>query len=239
MGRERSHRATHAGAAPRSHVRPICEERQVLRPPNASTANSFNACAPAKPPKTASTGRSGESPNSDRPSAFSAPRCAAGIGRPTTRYFGTVPTVDRVCEEHALRERHSEPVREPEMGVGLRQRRGNAAQARGEHHRPGDVAAASEDDIRTTPGEDAIAGERCSHRPTDGPHEPEADPSREARDRERVELEAGLRNELRLDAVARPGERHRHSARAKHLCDCERGPDVPCRPSRRDHAPKL
>ena len=146
--------------------------------------------------------------------------------------------MDRVCEEHALRERHREPVREPEMGVGLRQRGRNAAQARGEHHRPGDVAAASEDDIRTTPRENAIAGERRSRRPTDGPHEAESDPPREPGDRERIELEAGLRNELRLDAVARPGERHRQSARAKYLGDCERRPDVPCRPSRRDHAPK-
>ena len=124
------------------------------------------------------------------------------------------------------------------MGVGLRQRGGNAAQARGEHHRTGHVATTAEDDIRTTPGEDPMAGEGRPHRPTDGPHEPESDPSREAGDGERVELEAGLRNELRLDAVSRPGERHRHSARAQHLCDCERGPDVSCRPSRRDHAPK-
>ena len=83
----RSRRARRAVARPRSRAR----RRRAGLPgpvsPNASTANSFSACAPASPPKTASTGRSAGSPKSARAAARSAPRCATGIGRPTTRYF--------------------------------------------------------------------------------------------------------------------------------------------------------
>ena len=149
-----------------------------------------------------------------------------------------VAALDGVREEHAPGQRRGEPVREPEVRIGLGEHGRNASQPRCEHHRPCDVAPAAEDDIGTTARQDPAADERRTHRLTDGAEEPEADASREAGDREGVELEAGLRNELRLDAVWRPGERHRHSAFPKHLCDCERGPDVSCRPSRRDHAPK-
>ena len=58
---------------------------------------------------------------------------------------------------------------------------------------------------------------------------------REAADRERVELEARLRNQPRLDAVGAAGERHGRSARAQRFPDRERGPDVTGGPSRRDH----
>ena len=54
---------------------------------------------------------------------------------------------ERKREEDALGERRGEPVREAEMRVGLGQRARDPAQPRGEHHRPGDVAAAAEHDV--------------------------------------------------------------------------------------------
>src|SRR5918996_133061 len=57
------------------------------RLPYVSTARSLSACAPASPPKTASTGASAGSPRRCLPSARLAPRCDGGTGRPTTRYF--------------------------------------------------------------------------------------------------------------------------------------------------------
>ena len=148
------------------------------------------------------------------------------------------PSVDRVREEDATRQRRREAVREPELCVSLGERGRDPTQTCREHHRPGDVPPASQHDVGSPPRQDPPAGDRRADRLPRGANETEADPPREARDGERVELEARLRNELRLDAAARPGERHRHSACAQRLGDCERGPDVPRGPARRDHAPK-
>ncbi len=57
--------------------------------------------------------------------------------------------------------------------------------------------------------------------------------------REGVERVAALRNEPRLDAIRRPGERHRHAAVAQRLRHRERRGDVPHRPAGRDQAPQL
>ena len=67
----------------------------------------------------------------------------------------TVPPVDLVGEEDAPCERRREPVGETEVGVGLRQRGRDPAQARGEHHRAGDEAARAEHDRGPPPTEDA------------------------------------------------------------------------------------
>ncbi len=145
---------------------------------------------------------------------------------------------DRIGEKDAPRERRGETVRETEMRVGLRQRSWDPPQARGQHHRSGDVASTAEHDVGPPPREDPAARERRANGLRERSYEPEPDTPRKSRDRERVELEARLRNELRLDAVGRPGERHCHSARAKCFRDCESGPDVTGRPSCRYHAPK-
>ena len=146
---------------------------------------------------------------------------------------------DRIREEDPSRERRGEPIREPEVRVGLGQRGRYPAQPRGEHHRPRHVAAASEHHVRPSLREDPTARERRPHSLRQRTNEPDTKTPWEARDGERVELEAGLRNEPRLDAVGRPGERHSHSALAKRFRDCERGSNVTGCPSRRDHAPKL
>ena len=54
----------------------------------------------------------------------------AGIGRPTTRYFCPVAAGDREREEDALGERRREPVGEPEVRVGLGERRPGSASVR-------------------------------------------------------------------------------------------------------------
>ena len=158
---------------------------------------------------------------------------------PDHAVLATVTPRDRVGEEDATREGSREPVREPQVSVRLGQRGGDAAQARGQHHRAGDVAATAEDDVGPPPREDPAARERRLHRLCKRSEQPDTESAREARDREGVELEARLRNELRLDAVGRPGERHRHPACAQRFGDCERGTNVPGGPSRRDQTPKL
>ena len=153
-------------------------------------------------------------------------RCACGTGLPTTRYFSLVPSRHRVREEDAPCERGGESVREPEMGVRLGQRRRDPAHTRREHHRPGHVPARAEDDVRAAPGEDPSAGERRADGAHERTYEVEAELPWKSRDRERVELVPGVRNQLRLDAIGRPGEGHVHAARAQCFRDCERRPDV-------------
>ena len=126
------------------------------------------------------------------------------------------------------------------MRVRLGQRRRDAAEPRREHHRPGDVAAAAEHDVGPPAREDAQAGETgaAAARPS-ARDEPRPGAAREARDAERVERVAALRNEPRLDAIRRPGERHFHPARAQRFRDRERRRDVSHRPPGRDQTPEL
>ncbi len=136
-------------------------------------------------------------------------------------------------------QRRGEPVREAEMSVRLRHRRWDPPSPRREHHRTGDVTARAEDDVRPPPRKDRAARSRCAEREPNGAYERHARPPRKARDAERVELVAPLRNELRLDAIRRPGERHFDVAVAERLRHRERRRDVSDRPARRYQAPKL
>ncbi len=110
---------------------------------------------------------------------------------------------------------------------------------RGEHHRPGHVAAGAVDDVGAATAQDRPAdggrrrgtAERAEQR---GPRL-----AREAADPEGVELEAGFRDEMRFDAIRRPGEAHERPPLAECLRHRERGQDVPCCPAGRDHEPKL
>ena len=85
-------------------------------------------------------------------------------------------------EEDALRERRGEPVGETEMGVGLGQRRRDPSSPRGQHHRPGDVAAGAEHDVRLPAAQDRAAG-AAAPRPRAAPARALAErrPAREAR----------------------------------------------------------
>lgn len=125
------------------------------------------------------------------------------------------------------------------MRIGLGERRRNPTQTSGEHHRSSDITARTENDVGSATGKDTGARNRRTHGMSEGANEAEADSPRETGYRKRVELEACVRNQLRLDAAARPGERHRHSALAQRFGDRERRPDVPCRSPGRDQAREL
>ena len=86
---------------------------------------------------------------------------------------------------------------------------------------------------------DARAGAGGAAGDGERPDEREAGPAREPRDPEGVELEARLRDEPRLGALRRPGERHLHPATPELLRDRERGQHVAGRPPGRDQAPRL
>ena len=199
--------------------------------PNASTASSFSERAPARAPATSSTGPSAGRPSCARASARGTGRALAGIARPVTTYFGGSRPGNRIREEDALGERRRQPVREAEMRVGLGHRRRDPPARRGDDHRAGDVAASAEHRVRLAPREDPVAGRGRRERAQRGTGLLDAGPARQAADAKRVELEAGLRNQSRLGAIRRPGERHACSSASQRLADCERGQDVPRRPA--------
>ncbi len=207
--------------------------------PNASIIVSLIERAPASAPATSSTGPSAGSSKISRASSFGIGRARAGIGRPTTRKRGSCAALERVGEEDLLRERQRHPVREPEVGVGLRERGRDAHRRRREHHRPGDVAAGAEDDVAAAPAQDRAAGARRHPGAVERREERRRGLPREAADPEGVELVARVRDELRLDAIRRPGDRHEDAPLRQRVRHCERGQDVPGRPAGCDHAPKL
>ena len=162
-----------------------------------------------------------------------------GHGPPGDPVLRAVASVDPVREEDAPRKRSREPVRQPEMSVGLGQRRRELAAPRGVDHRPGDVPAAAEHDVRPSPFQDRGAGTRRTAGGDQRPQERDRGTAREARDLERVELVARLGDEPSLDAIRRPGERHRDAALAQRLRHGERRQDVTRRASGGDQAPQL
>ena len=163
----------------------------------------------------------------------------AGIGRPTTAHLRAVAGRDRVREEEPARERRREAVREPEVRVGLAQR-GRDAHRRGrEDHRAGDVAAAAEHDVGPPGAQDPPARERSRACEQQRPGERQRRLPRKAGDAEGVELEAGFRNQLRFDAIRRPGERHLHAAAPQRFRDGECRQHVSGRSPGRDQAPQL
>ena len=151
----------------------------------------------------------------------------------------SVAARDLVGEEHATGEGSGQAIRKTEMSIGFREGRRNAPEPRRQHHRARDVAASAEDDIRPAAPEDAQARKRGADGLDEGSQEVEPEPAREPRDRERVELEPGFRNQLRLDAVGRPGEGHLDSLIAKRFRDRESRPNVPCGSARCDQAHEL
>ena len=202
-----------------------------------STAKSFRLRAPASAPKNASTGPRSGRPKRRRPSSCDTPRCSAGHRPAGDAILRSVAAGDLVREEDAPRERRREPVREPEVGVGLGQRSGHLPPPGRVDHRPGDVAAAAEDDVRPAALQDRRAGARRAPGPDQRAQERDGRAAREAGDLERVELVARLGDEPSLDAIRRPGERHRDAALAERCRDCERREHVTGCSAGRDQAP--
>ncbi len=182
--------------------------------PYVSAANSFNACAPARPPKNARTAPSAGRPKRSARRLTISAEVRARNRAPHDAVLRTLAAGNRIREEDPTCKGSGEPVGEAEMGVGLGQRGRYPAQPRGEHHRSGDVASRSEHHVRPSSGEDAGARERRTHRTDERTQEADSGTSRETGDREGVELVARFRNQPRLDAIWRPGERHR-SRRAR------------------------
>ena len=125
------------------------------------------------------------------------------------------------------------------MRVGLGQRRRDAHRRRREDHRTGDEAAGAEDDVGPPFSQDPSAREWRRAREQQRARELDRRPARQAADPERVELEAGLRNQTRFDAIRRPGERHHHAALRERLRDRERRQHVTGRSPGCDQTPQL
>jgi hypothetical protein len=144
-----------------------------------------------------------------------------------------LPAVDRVSEEDPLDERRGEPVGETQMRVGFRHGGRDPPSCGREHHRAADEAPRAEHDVRLPPREDPVACSGRRQRVQDRVRLREPGPSRQAAHAKRVELEPGLRDEPRLGAPWRPGERHSRAAVAQRLPDREGGQHVSgCSPGR-------
>jgi hypothetical protein len=123
--------------------------------------------------------------------------------------------------------------------VRLRKRGGNLPRPRRENHRAADVAAPAEHDIRLPARQDLAARKRGAAGERERPQQRERELARKAGDAERIELEAGLRNELRLESIRRPGEGHPHAVPAQRLGDGDRRRHVTARPPGCDQAREL
>ncbi len=149
-----------------------------------------------------------------------------------------LPAPDREGQEHAARERRGQPVRQPEVRVGLHQRGGNPLSRGGEHHRARDVAASAEHDVGRAPLQDLAARADRAGRAHHGADLRDPWPTRQPRDVERVELEARLGDELRLKPLGGPGERHGRAAFAQRFAHGQRRKYVSGCPAGRDQAPR-
>ena len=185
-----------------------------------------------------------------RPAAARRSRVPRSCGTARER-AGNRPADDAVLRAVAARER----VREEDA---LRERRAPAgSRARGARPPPSAPPGCRASTAAKTigpatkpppPKHDVAAGARAGSRGTRAAPSPRGSSERASsidgcRGKpliaEGVELVAGVRNELRFDAIRRPGERHVHAALRQRFRDCERRQHVSCRPPGRDQAPKL
>jgi hypothetical protein len=104
---------------------------------------------------------------------------------------------------------------------------------------PATNPAAAEHDVRPPLPQDLPARDRRAAGAEQRLQQRRRRLARQPGDLERVELVARLRNQPRLDAIRRPGERHVHAARVQRLGDGECRQHVSCRSPGRDHAPQL
>ena len=238
----RSRRAVTRGA---QRARSRARRRGAARPGptrrTRSTAASFSDRAPASSPEDEQ-----HAPVLRQPEARGGPPRAApvatgdGIGRPTTRYFApSRPSIGYARNTRRAKRTASRFAR-PRCASASVDRRRDPRRPGCDDHRARDVAARRRA-RRPGGGARGSRGTRAARAgpSPERPRELEPRSAREAGDRERVELVARLRNEPRLDALRRPGERHRRAARGERVRDRERGQHVPRRPAGRDQAPQL
>ena len=129
--------------------------------------------APSEPPKTSTTcGVRREAERGARLVARARQRRRGD--RPADRPVLLPVAPDGQREKDAVGERRGEPVREPEVRVGLGERARNPAHPRGEHHRPGDVAACAEHDVGAALPQDPKARGRRRERLPGSAHERDA-----------------------------------------------------------------
>ncbi len=140
----------------------------------------------------------------------------------------------REGQQHQPHERGRQAVGEPEVRVGLEQRRRDAAARRGGQHRAGHVAAGAEHHVGPHAAEDARAGRRRGHGTDRRADQGGAEPPLEAGHPEGVERVAASGHHRRLDALRRAGEVHLRAARDELVRDRERGRDVTDGAARRD-----
>ena len=184
-------------------------------------------------PSTITTGPSAGKPKW-RASSLLPGTCAVGMGRPTTRYFGPFRPSIGYARKTPVRERLGKAVRQTDVRVSFGEG-GESDGAARQHHRAPTYPPGPENDVRPSPAEDPQCGE--GPRGADERAElAQPRPARQARDREGVQLVARLRNQLRLDAPGRPGERHVRSARSQRVGDGERRPHVSGCPAGCDQA---
>ena len=116
------------------------EDRRARRSANASMIVSLIERAPASAPATSSTGPSDGSSKISRASLCGIVRARRRDRPADDAEARLVPALERIGEEDPLREPERHPVREPEVRVGLGERRRDAHRRGREDHRPGDVA---------------------------------------------------------------------------------------------------
>ena len=209
--------------------------------------------APRRPTRRARPRSAPAHPGCRRRRAAPAPRPAARTARrasprdlvdsphrpPDDPVLRPVAPGHRVGEKDTSRERRREPVRQPEMRVGLGQGRGDPLPPGRVDHRPGDVAAAAEDDVRPPRREDPRARPRRAsgeqHRPQlrDAPAGAAAPRSGTGRTRSPPPGRAAPRSG-QASRRSSPARRGRAALRRR-----ERRQHVAGRPAGRDHAPEL
>ena len=175
---------------------------------------SFSERAPASAPATSSTGPSGGSSKISRASSFGI-AARAGGDRPAddavaravrARRAGRRGTrASRTAARAGSRARGARRPRRAPPGCASSRRRAPSARRRSRRAPKTTSGRRRRRIARHARGATPGAVERAEERRRRLP--------REAADRERVELVAGVRNEPRLDAIRRPGERHEHAAR--------------------------
>ena len=98
------------------------------------------------------------------PRRVAAAASVAGIGRPTTTYFGGRRAAIGYARKTRLANGAASRLARPRCASASVIAAGIRCAPRREHHRPGDVAAAAEHDVRLAPLEDPVAGGRRRER---------------------------------------------------------------------------
>ena len=148
------------------------------------------------------------------------------------------PPLQREGQGHAAGQRRGQPVRDPQVGVGLHQEERPARQPRGHRGRAGDVAARAHDDVRPPPAQDARHPRHGQGGLEQGPQVPEAQAAVEAAQADQVLGVPRGGHQLRPGAAAHADHADRGPAGDQGLSQRERRHDVTGGPARGDHHPR-